>query len=244
MEQLDVYAPRKTPRPLTREERQRRMRRRRKRKIIRALIIVCMVLIVLAILAGVFALVRFSGNHLKGRQLELISSRIVDIEKDIPGLSQDFLTVNSYSRPGNKLTKVKNIFVHYTANQGTDEVQNRSYFENLAETGERSASAHFIIGYDGDILQCIPLNEIAYAVKTRNEDSISIECCYLAEDGKFTQETYEALLKLLDWLLDTYQLEPEDVLRHYDEGGKECPKYYVQHPEAWEKLLGDLESKR
>ena len=77
------------------------------------------------------------------------------IEK--PDITVNLLAQNRYSRPGTNLKKVKNIFVHYTANPGTSAEQNRSYFANLAETGERSASAHFIIGYDGEIIQCIPL---------------------------------------------------------------------------------------
>lgn len=33
-----------------------------------------------------------------------------------PDWTEDFLTVNEYSRPGDPLTEVNNIFVHYTAN--------------------------------------------------------------------------------------------------------------------------------
>ncbi len=158
-----------------------------------------------------------------------------------PELAVDLLTVNEYSRPGEALPEVKNIFIHYTANAGTTAEQNKSYFQSLAETHERSASAHFIIGFDGVIVQCIPTAEIAYAVKERNYDSISIECCFLDESGKFTQETYDKLIELTAWLLHKFELEPEDVLRHYDEGGKICPKYYVEHEEAWQQFLRDLE---
>ena len=157
-----------------------------------------------------------------------------------PNLTENYLTPNEYSRPGEPLEKVDNIFVHYTANVGTSAAQNRSYFEQLKDTHERSASAHFIIGYEGEILQIIPLNEIAYAVQTRNYDSISIECCYLAEDGSFTKETYESLINLLAWLLETYDLEPQDILRHYDCGGKKCPLYYTEHEDEWEKLKEDV----
>ncbi len=157
-----------------------------------------------------------------------------------PEWEEDFLTPNEYSRPGDALTEVKNIFVHYTANPGTSAAQNRSYFEQLKDTHERGASAHFIIGYEGEIIQCVPLDEIAYAVLTRNEDSISIECCYKEKDGSFTQETYDSLIKLLAWLTDTYGLDEEDILRHYDCGGKKCPLYYTEHPDAWEKLKEDV----
>ena len=159
-----------------------------------------------------------------------------------PEIDVQLLDVNEYSRPGDPLTEVNNIFVHYTANPGTSAAQNRSYFEQLKDNHERSASAHFIIGYNGEILQCVPLDEIAYAVQTRNEDSISIECCYKADNGQFTQETYDSLIRLLSWLIDAYELEPEDILRHYDCGGKKCPIYYTEHEDAWEQLKEDVKN--
>lgn len=158
-----------------------------------------------------------------------------------PDWTEDFLTPNEYSRPGDPLEEVNNIFVHYTANPGTSAAQNRSYFEQQKDVHEHSVSAHFIIGYEGEIIQCVPLDEIAYAVQTRNQDSISIECCYLNEDGSFTQETYDSLLGLLAWLTKAYDLETDDILRHYDCGGKKCPLYYTEHPDAWDELKQDVE---
>ena len=32
----------------------------------------------------------------------------------------------------------------------------------------------------------------------------------------------------------------DDVIRHYDVTGKECPKYYVEHEDAWEQFKQDL----
>lgn len=161
-----------------------------------------------------------------------------------PYWTEDFLTPNEYSRPGEPLPEIKNIFVHYTANPGTSAAQNRSYFEQQKDTHEVSVSSHFIIGYEGEIVQCVPLTEIAYAVQSRNYDSISIECCFKAADGSFTQETYDSLISLLAWLTDVYDLEAEDILRHYDCGGKKCPIYYTEHPDAWEKLKEDVAQAR
>lgn len=163
-----------------------------------------------------------------------------------PQITEDFLTVNEFSRPGEELPEVTEIFVHYTANAGTTAAQNRSYFENLGITGETSASAHFVIGTQGEIIQCLPLDEIGYAVKEHNYNSISIECCYLKESGEFEAATYQSLIALLGWLMKEYDLGTSAVLRHYDQsgtyGGKMCPKYYVEHEEAWEQLLRDLEA--
>lgn len=176
----------------------------------------------------------YAGQKIQGISAEAYAKH--------PSWTEDFLTLNEYSRPGDPLTEVNSIFVHYTANKGTSAAQNRSYFEQLKDNHERSASAHFIIGYDGEIIQCIPLDEIAYAVQTRNEDSISIECCYVSEDASFTQETYDSLIALLKWLTETYDLDTEDILRHYDCGGKKCPLYYTEHEDAWEQLKEDVKT--
>lgn len=171
------------------------------------------------------------------RQISVLDYK--NVEK--PEWEEAFLTPNDYSRPGERLPEVNSIFVHYTANRNTSAAQNRSYFESLKDTHERSASAHFIIGYDGEIIQCIPFEEIAYAVKTRNYDSISIECCYESADGSFTKETYDSLIHLLAYLVKKYGLSTDDILRHYDCGGKKCPLYYVEHEDDWEQLKRDVE---
>lgn len=240
-----VTAPKKQPqaRPV-----QSIRRRRAKRR--RVLIYRCIALAIFALfLVGIFKL---TGVIYRGVRAWIQTGEIPALNQNTeqdaptdnpiakPDITVNLLEENPYSRPGTKLKKVKNIFVHYTANKGTSAAQNRSYFANLAETGERSASAHFIIGYEGEIIQCIPLEEQAYAVKKRNDDSVSIECCYLSEDGSFTASTYNSLVELLSWLCGEYGLSEEDILRHYDEGGKKCPLYYVEHEDEWALLLDDV----
>lgn len=166
---------------------------------------------------------------------------ISDNRSPKPAIQENFLTPNEYSRPGEPLPEVTEIFVHYTANAGTSAAQNRSYFENLGITGETSASAHFVIGSEGEIVQCLPLDEIGYAVKEHNYNSVSIECCYLQEDGKFEDATYQSLIELLGWLMKEYDLGPSALKRHYDASGKLCPLYYVEHEDAWEQLKKDVE---
>ena len=242
-----------------REERQRRRRQAKIRRYIRISMLCACILVGIVVLKNLLKLPAGTAEastpmeaaadtvQQSLKQLEeTAGTRIQGLPADVyavhPSWTEDFLTVNEYSRPGVPLTEVKNIFVHYTANPGTSAAQNRSYFEQLKDNHERSASAHFIIGYDGEILQCVPLDEIAYAVQTRNEDSISIECCYKADNGQFTQETYDSLVKLLRWLIDAYELEPDDILRHYDCGGKKCPIYYTEHEDAWIRLKEDVKN--
>ena len=169
---------------------------------------------------------------------------LVTIPKEIqlPGWAEEFkgtieenlLPVNPYSRPGTKLEEVNAIVIHYVGNPGTTAAQNRSYFENIIETGEASVSSHFIVGLDGEIIQCVPLDEISYASNTRNEDTIAVETCHPDETGKYNQTTYDSMVKLTAYLCILYNLNPDkDVIRHYDVTGKECPKYFVDYENEW-----------
>ena len=177
------------------------------------------------------------------KEEETAEEQEITVEKYIdqqPELDVELLTINEYSRPALALEQVNGIVIHYTANPGTTAIQNRSYFENLAETHETKASSHFVIGLEGEIVQCIPCNEISYASNDRNFDTISIECCIEDETGKFNGNTYNSLIKLTTWLMGRYDLSSEDVIRHYDVTGKNCPKYYVEHEEAWDTFKDDL----
>lgn len=158
----------------------------------------------------------------------------------MPDIDVELLDVNPYSRPGRALQKVNGIVVHYTANPGTDAMANRDYFEGLAQSHATKASSHFIIGLDGKIVQCIPTSEISYASNSRNNDTISIECCHPDDSGKFTEATYQSLIRLTAYLMGRFNLSTDDVIRHYDVTGKNCPKYFVEHPDAWEQFKTDV----
>ena len=156
-------------------------------------------------------------------------------------VSEDFLTPNEYSRPQTPLVRVNAIVVHYVGNPNTTAQSNRNYFEQLATTQDAYASSHFVVGLEGEVIQCIPLNEIAYCSNDRNSDTVSIECCHPDASGEFNTMTYDSLVRLTAWLCQTYQLDPlTDVIRHYDVTGKACPLYYVENPDAWESFLRDV----
>lgn len=158
----------------------------------------------------------------------------------LPELDVELLTPNKYSRPQTSLNRVNAIVIHYVANPGSTARANRDYFESLGNTGKTSASSHFVIDMDGTIVQCIPTSEISYASNNRNKDSISIEVCHPDASGKFTEDSVASLEKLVSWLLDKYNLDKDDIIRHYDVSGKLCPKYYVEHEDAWEELKDEI----
>ena len=157
-----------------------------------------------------------------------------------PYIDVELLTPNEYSRSQIPIESVNYIAIHYTANPGATAIANRNYFENLANTHDTKVSSHFVVGLDGEVVQCIPTSEMSYATNSRNVDTISIECCHPDETGKFNDSTYDSVVKLTAWLCVQFGLTSENVIRHYDVTGKDCPKYYVENPDAWLQMKADI----
>jgi len=158
-----------------------------------------------------------------------------------PKYDVQLLTPNDYSRPQTATEEITGIVIHYTANPGTTAQNNRDYFEGLKDSHLTNASSHFIVGLEGEIIQCIPTIERAYASNQRNIDTVAIETCYIKEDGSYEKATYDTLVHLTAWLMGKFNLQIDDVIRHYDVTGKNCPKYFVENEEAWEQFKADVE---
>ena len=215
-----------------REQRRRAAKKRRRRALLARTLFIT--IIVLIITGAVCLIKHFKNAKETSAQVE---PKIVE---NPPDYEVDLLDINDYSRPGLTLEKVNGIVIHYTANPGTTAKQNRNYFNGLKDSKKTKASAHFVVGLEGEIVQCIPCNEIAYASNNRNSDTIAIECCIPDDTGKFNDSTYQSLIELTTWLIGRYDLGIEDVIRHYDVTGKNCPKYFVEHESAWEDFHDDL----
>ncbi|MGN1027157.1 MAG: N-acetylmuramoyl-L-alanine amidase family protein [Faecousia sp.] len=166
----------------------------------------------------------------RAQVLKLAAIEIPDwIDRQIIGVDGD-------SRRGIPLEGVRDIVIHYVGNPGTTARQNRDYYANPAS----EVSSHFIVGLDGEIIQCIPLYEKSSASNHRNKDTISIEVCHPDASGKFTDAAYESLVKLTAWLCGVCGLSTNHIIRHYDITGKRCPLYFVDHENAWEQFKRDV----
>lgn len=185
-------------------------------------------LVVVALVAAVYSLSLVRGQS------------VADVDASQPDIDVQLLDVNPYSRPGTESDGINGIVIHYTANPGSTAQENRDYFNGLQYSHETEASSNFIVGIDGEIIQCVPTWEVAYASNDRNSDTVSIECCHPDESGKFTEQTYRSLVQLTAWLCVKFDLGPEDVIRHYDVTGKICPKYFVENEDAWETFRTDV----
>ncbi len=162
---------------------------------------------------------------------------------------KEMLLTNHVTRPG-KIIVPKAVVVHWTANKsnGADAQANRNYFN----TTDRPASAHYIVD-DHEIIQCLPEDEMAYHVgaksykpevgaklgKYPNDCTIGIEMC-VNSDGDW-DKTYSNTVELVADILIRHGWFINQIWRHYDITGKDCPKPLLD-PGKWKQFLNDVQT--
>jgi N-acetylmuramoyl-L-alanine amidase len=145
------------------------------------------------------------------------------------------------NRSGRKIKELRGIIVHWTANlkKGADADAHFRYFNS----GYRGASAHYFVD-SKKILRFIPEDEVAWHVGDRprfpnlpirnkilkpgerpNDYFIGIEMC-VNEDGNWPS-TVEKTKWLVRDIMERTGLTIDQVYRHYDITGKDCPKMYL-----------------
>lgn len=213
-------------------QRQKRRRIRTYKLIFRWSILV---LIIIGLVFGSIELVNFFFN----KDISIIkTNKALNVKTlTVPDYVDVQIITNITVRKGRELKEIKNIVVHYTGNPGSTAQNNRDYFNKITTT----VCSHFVVGLDGEIIQCLPIDEVSAASNHRNKDTISIEVCHPDATGEFNAETYLSLVKLTAWLCDNSGLDKNDIIRHYDVTGKNCPLYFVEHEDAFETFKSDVE---
>lgn len=132
--------------------------------------------------------------------------------------------------PGIKIIP-KGIILHYIGNPGTTARQNARYFSHV----NSQISVHYIVD-DTEIIEIIPPEQKSYGTSNKeyNESYIQIEMCHPDESGKISERTLTNTVWLCRELMERYRIT--EIIRHYDVTGKQCPLWYVKHPDEWEKL--------
>lgn len=145
---------------------------------------------------------------------------------------------------------IKYIVIHYTGNKNDTAYNNAKYF---ATSNKREAGAHYFIDSKGIIYQSIKAKNIAWAVgglyslndgggkyygKCTNNNSISIELCNCLDTPTKKQVT---ALKQLIKHIRKYCPNANNIIRHWDVNGKECPKSMIgKDNEIWKELLDKI----
>jgi N-acetylmuramoyl-L-alanine amidase CwlA len=171
-------------------------------------------------------------------------------------ITKDYLTPNKWSRPQKKIVKVKGIVIHWVANPNTTAANNRNFFESRKLGTKGFGSAHFIVGQQGEIIQCMPLEEMAYHVGSTtytadalkrlgsypNELTLGIECCHIDWEGNMKDTTYNSIVDLTAYLLKQYNLSVNDIWTHQlVVGWKDCHRLFYKHPELFTKFKNDVD---
>lgn len=136
---------------------------------------------------------------------------------------------------------VEYLVIHYVGAEGSA-LDNVKYFSKAAT----KSSAHYFVDFapKAEVYQSVDEKDTAWAVGAksyvhphcRNSNSISIELC-THKDGdiwSFDPETVEAAIKLSRKIVSDYGIPPENLLRHYDVTGKNCPEPFVRVTPEWE----------
>lgn len=136
----------------------------------------------------------------------------------------------------NSTKRIKYLVIHYVGATGGAQ-DNCKYFYDTY----RGVSAHYFVGHKGEIWQCVDDADIAWHCGTngtykhkycRNSNSIGIEmCCKKDSKGNwyFEEETVAATVELVKMLMKKYNIKIENVIRHYDVTGKNCPAPYINN---------------
>lgn len=145
--------------------------------------------------------------------------------------------------PGNS-SRIKYIVIHYVGALGGAK-ENCIYYGGR----DRGSSAHYFVGFDGEIWQCVEDQNIAWHCgassykhpECRNANSIGIEMCVRKKgtqtlgatdrDWYFENKTVQSTIELVRYLMEKYHIPADHVIRHYDVTGKICPNPYVYNEE-------------
>ena len=207
---------------------------KRKRKLRKGRIVMAVIIVAAIVIMSCLVVKRINQNSEAKKVKNLAEIKIPD------WIDSQIIDVDGASRNGYKLKGVKDIVVHYVGNPGTTAQQNHDFYAG----NQSNVSSHFVVGLDGEIIQCIPINEWSAASNWRNNDTISIEVCHPDETGKFKKKTYSSLVKLVAWLENVCDIDESHVIRHYDITKKECPRYFLQHEDKWKTFKKNVEKYR
>lgn len=151
------------------------------------------------------------------------------------------LLIDRNYKKGVKITP-RFIVIHYTANPAASAYNHFLYFGRQ----DVRASAHYFVDKK-EIIQILEDDWHGWhcGAKTykhqecRNSNSIGIEMC-IEKDWSLSEIVVEKTIQLTRMLMKKYNIPIQNILRHYDVTGKNCPAPFVQNPERWQNFLARL----
>lgn len=170
------------------------------------------------------------------------------------------MTINKLLTPINyssgSESRIKYIVIHYVGATGGAEANCKYYASQYV-----GASAHYYVGFNGEIWQSVEDKNIAWHCGTkgkyyhsdcRNSNSIGIELCVrnkgsmadTSRDWYFEDATITAAIALTKELMKKYSIPVSNIIRHYDITHKICPNPFVYNhtKHTWNTFKSALNS--
>lgn len=165
-----------------------------------------------------------------------------------------------YNHNPGTVDRIKYIVIHYVGALGGAKANCQWY-----AGGNRNASAHYFVDFDGAVWQSVEDKDIAwhcggekyadtaggtYHGICTNANSIGIEMCVrnkgsqadTSRDWYFEDATVASAIELTKELMEKYGISADHVIRHYDVTGKICPNPYVYNTtkHTWEAFRATI----
>jgi len=121
---------------------------------------------------------------------------------EYPGASR-FVQARWY-RPHSGPRTIRRIVIHITDGGARRAIGTANYFHDPGDG--RRVSAHYVIGQDGDIVQMVNHDGIAWHAGSANSDSIGIEHQANTRGMNLTEEQYCLSAALVHWLCEQYSI--------------------------------------
>ena len=155
----------------------------------------------------------------------------------------NFKLSNSGNYQKGRSKTINYLVIHYTGNKGDTANNNAVYFARE----DVSKSAHYFVD-ENEVWQSVPDTDTAWhcGAKTykhkscRNANSLGIEICMLNSKGQVVQASINKAAELASYLMQKYNISKDNVIRHFDVTGKDCPAPMVEDETLWVNFKNKL----
>ena len=146
-------------------------------------------------------------------------------------ISKRLINISEMTRPKEKINKIFKIVLHHAPIKGATAIANRNYINELKKQDAVFCSYHYLVDFDGKIINLVPEDEMTIHTGIIDYDmhSISICLCYDYEN-KITYPELNSLKNLSKYLIYKYSLNPTfDLIRCFDLINKRSPIFFVDN---------------
>lgn len=154
-------------------------------------------------------------------------------------------------RPPRSSNDIDLVVIHITDGGARLAEQTARWFANPNQHNLRGeeihVSAHYVVGRQGEVVQCVRHEDIAHHAGRANPRSVGIEHVVPRSEGGLTDEQYGASVRLVSWLGDQLRipLDSQHIKGHaqadHRTTHRTCPDRAFDWTEFWMRVASQTE---